>query len=101
VPAGPLTIGGNGSSGTYSGALTGATSLTKVGAGTLLLTGTANSVGNTIITAGAVGSTLAGGLAASLPGAITLAGTGGNTPTLELVGTGGAVTYSASLGTAA
>ena len=99
VPAGSLTIGGNGASTTYSGNLSGATSLTKVGAGSLIFTGTSNGFGNTTITAGAVGSTVAGGLAASLPGSIIFAGTGGSTPALELTGNG-VMTYSASLGTA-
>ena len=39
APAGPLTIGGNNSSTTYSGNLGGASSLTKAGTGTLFLSG--------------------------------------------------------------
>ena len=51
APAGPLTVGGNGVSTTYSGNLSGATSLTKVGSGTLYLSG-ANSAGSTIVSGG-------------------------------------------------
>ncbi|MGA2035854.1 MAG: autotransporter-associated beta strand repeat-containing protein, partial [Thermoguttaceae bacterium] len=92
-----LTIGANNASTTYSGNLTGATRLTKVGTGTLTLTGTGNALTNgTIIKAGAVGSPVLAGTAVNL-GYITLAGTGSNMPALELSGG----TYSASLGTLA
>ena len=53
APAIPLTIGGNGSSTTYSGNLSGATSLTKSGSGSLYLSGS-NSYGSTIVAAGAL-----------------------------------------------
>ena len=54
APAGPLTVGGNNTSTTYSGNLTGATSLTKAGSGTWVLTSTASSFGPTTINNGAI-----------------------------------------------
>lgn len=68
IAAIPLTIGGDGVSTTYTGNLSGATSLTKVGADSLFLGG-ANSYGSTIVSAG----TLDAMLAASLPGAVNVA----------------------------
>ncbi len=53
APAGPLTIGGNGASTTYSGNVSGAASLTKTGSGTLYLSGS-NSFGNAPVVAGGV-----------------------------------------------
>ena len=54
APAGPLTIGFNNSSTTYSGNLSGATSLTKLGTGALTLT-TSNTYGGPIaLNAGAL-----------------------------------------------
>ncbi len=72
LPAVALTIGANGSSTTYAGNLSGATSLTKTGAGTLYLSGS-NSVGNTMISAGAIEAELP----ASLSGSVSVAGGAG------------------------
>ena len=72
APAGPLTIGGNGMTTTYAGNLSGATSLTKVGSGTLYLSGS-NSAGNTLVSAGAIEAELA----ASLSGSVSVAGGAG------------------------
>ena len=72
APAGPLTIGGNGMTTTYAGNLSGATSLTKVGSGSLYLSGS-NSVGNTLVSAGAIEAELA----ASLSGSVSVAGGAG------------------------
>jgi autotransporter-associated beta strand protein len=47
-----LTVGGNGANTTFSGALQGAGSLTKIGGGTLLLGGSNNYIGSTAINAG-------------------------------------------------
>jgi autotransporter-associated beta strand protein len=58
-----LSAGNNGSSTTYSGALQGAGSLTKVGSGQLVLSGTGNSYsGWTFVTAGELIVTSAGGI---------------------------------------
>ena len=72
APAGPLTIGGNGMTTTYAGNISGATSLTKTGAGTLYLSGS-NSAGNTLVSAGAIEAELA----ASLSGSVSVAGGAG------------------------
>ena len=66
APAGPLTIGGNNSSTTYSGNLGGASSLTKAGTGTLFLSGT-NGFASATITGGGLDATTT----ASLPGYAT------------------------------
>jgi len=50
--AASLTVGGNGASTTYSGALGGSGSLTKTGAGTLILSGTNNYLGTTAVNGG-------------------------------------------------
>ena len=47
-----LSIGGNGSSGSYSGSVTGGGALAKVGGGTLSLSGTSSYAGATTVTAG-------------------------------------------------
>ena len=67
LPAIPLTIGGNGSSTTYTGNITGATSLTKIGSGLRYLNG-ADSNGNTTVSQDA----LEAGGAAALSGYSTL-----------------------------
>ena len=59
APAGPLTVGGNGSSTTYSGNLSGATSLTKTGTGTLVLTSSGSSFGGATSTTAPSKSTTA------------------------------------------
>lgn len=66
-----LSVGGNNSSSTFNGALTGAGSLVKVGTGTLTLNGAGSYTGGTIVGAG----TLAAGSTPS-PGPITPFGTG-------------------------
>lgn len=66
-----LSVGGNNSSSTFNGALTGAGSLVKVGTGTLTLNGAGTYTGGTVVSAG----TLAAG-AATLPGPITPFGSG-------------------------
>lgn len=66
-----LMVGGNNSSSTFNGALTGAGSLVKVGTGTVTLNGAGTYTGGTFVSAG----TLAAG-AATAPGAITPFGAG-------------------------
>lgn len=66
-----LTVGGNNSSQTYSGALSGSGTLTKTGTGALTLTNTANAVAFTVS-----GGTLTGGVATTSNGGF---GTGGIT----------------------
>lgn len=66
-----LSVGGNNSSSTFNGALTGAGSLAKVGTGTLTLNGAGTYTGGTVVSAG----TLAAG-AATAPGPITPFGVG-------------------------
>jgi fibronectin-binding autotransporter adhesin len=66
-----LGVGGNNSSSTFNGALTGAGSLVKVGTGTLTLNGAGTFTGGSFVSAG----TLAAG-AATAPGAITPFGAG-------------------------
>ena len=63
APAGPLTVGGNGSSTTYSGNLSGAASLTKAGTGSLFLTGV-DSFATATVSAGVLDAATT----ASLPG---------------------------------
>ena len=65
-----LTVGGNNTSTTYSGVLSGAGALTKVGAGTLIMAGTNTYTGVTAINGGVLSvSTLANGSANSSIGA--------------------------------
>ncbi len=71
-----LLVGGNNSSSTFSGALTGAGSLVKVGTGTLTLNGAGTFTGGTFVGAGV----LAAGDATS-PGLVTPFGTGDITVT--------------------
>jgi fibronectin-binding autotransporter adhesin len=66
-----LVVGGNNSSSTFNGALTGAGSLVKVGTGTVTLNGAGTYTGGTVVSAG----TLAAG-AATAPGPITPFGSG-------------------------
>ena len=54
APAGPLVVGGNGASTSYTGNLSGATSLTKTGTGILALSSTGSTFGNTTISGGAI-----------------------------------------------
>jgi autotransporter-associated beta strand protein len=71
-----LSVGGNNSSSTFSGSLTGAGSLVKVGTGTLTLNGAGTYTGGTFVSAGV----LAAGDAVS-PGSVTPFGTGNITVT--------------------
>ena len=71
-----LVVGGNNSSSTFNGALTGAGSLVKVGTGTLTLNGAGTFTGGTFVSAGI----LASGNAVS-PGLVTPFGTGNITVT--------------------
>lgn len=58
-----LSVGGNGQSATYSGNLSGSGSLTKIGSGTLTLTGVNNYSGITIVNGGALQAGYPGSLA--------------------------------------
>ena len=49
-----LTVGGNGANTTYSGDLSGSGSLTKIGAGTMVLSNMVNYAGTTIVNGGAL-----------------------------------------------
>ena len=73
VNAGTLTTGGLNSSGTYSGVLSGAGGLTKVGSGTFTLSGTSTYGGTTQVNAGV----LALGASNILSGSTTVAVAGG------------------------
>ena len=66
-----LSVGGNNSSSTFNGALTGAGSLVKVGTGTLTLNGAGTFTGGTVVSAGTLGAG-----AATAPGLITPFGVG-------------------------
>jgi autotransporter-associated beta strand protein len=96
-----VTVGQNNTSTTYSGMLTGAASLTKVGYGTLTLSGTNTYTGQTLINSGAL--SLANPLAVqnstvnvSSSGALPFAA-GNTNPTLGgLAGTGNAVLATAT-----
>ena len=70
----PLTIGANGASTTYAGNLSGPTSLTKTGAGTLFLSGT-NSNGPTIVQSGILDAQQASALSGyASAGSVSVAG---------------------------
>jgi len=62
-----LVIGGNGSSSTFSGALSGSGSLMKVGAGTLTLNGTSTYTGGTVVGAGTLATADATGVGTVAP----------------------------------
>ena len=79
-----LTVGDNNSSTTYSGALSGPGSLTKVGTGTLVLSGSNGYTGATTVSGGMLEVTSKKALAA----ASTLAVNPGGTFTLSVGGTG-------------
>ncbi|MBN1362221.1 MAG: autotransporter-associated beta strand repeat-containing protein, partial [Sedimentisphaerales bacterium] len=70
-----LSVGGNSENTTYSGALSGAGSLTKTGSGTLTLTGSTGNTyaGDTTVTGGSLNLAKTSGYA--VPGDVTFAGT--------------------------
>jgi autotransporter-associated beta strand protein len=78
IGSGNVSIGNNGRSTTYSGALSGAGSVTKIGGGTLTLSGTNQYNGATTVTAGT--------LAVSISGKIGNGNVSLNGGTLETVG---------------
>jgi len=69
-----LNVGGNNSSTTYSGALSGGGALNKVGTGTLALSGNSSFTGATTISNGAIRVSHANGLGATNGGTTVLAG---------------------------
>jgi autotransporter-associated beta strand protein len=69
-----LNVGGNNSSTTYSGALSGGGALNKVGTGTLALSGNSSFTGATIISNGAIRVSNNNGLGATNGGTTVLAG---------------------------
>jgi len=90
VPSGvTLTVGNNGHSTTYSGALQGAGAMSKTGAGTLTLAGVSTYTGATNVTGGvlSVGGSLAAGSSVTVAAAGTLAGTGTIQGTVTVNGT--------------
>jgi autotransporter-associated beta strand protein len=83
-----LTIGGNGQTNTYAGALTGPGSLTKTGAGIQTLSGTNTYAGSTTVSGGTLlvnGSLGGSGVTVAASGA--LGGTGTLTPSATVSGT--------------
>ena len=74
TPAGPLTVGGNNSSTTFSGNLSGAVALSKVGSGTLFLSGATSLAGATILAGGLEVATTASlpAYSTSAPSALSL-----------------------------
>ena len=63
--ANSISIGNNGSNTTYSGELTGSGSMTKIGVGTLTLSGANSNTGSTMINAGVLALTGSGSLAST------------------------------------
>jgi fibronectin-binding autotransporter adhesin len=100
--SGTLTTGGNNSSTTFSGAISGSGGLVKQGSGTLTLSGANTYTGTTAVNAG--GLTLSGGAAIDDSGAVILANAAGVTLTLtsdETIGSlagGGALGGTVNLG---
>lgn len=99
---GSLTVGGNNSSTTFSGAISGTGSLTKVGTGGLTLTGTTSYAGGTIISAGSlIGTTdaIRGGIVNNATLEFSQAASG--TTTVGMTGSGSLVKGGAGTATLA
>jgi fibronectin-binding autotransporter adhesin len=90
-----LAVGNHGASTTFSGALNGAGSLTKLGGGALLLSGSNTYTGGTLVSAGTLEAATAAALAGyATPGTITVA-----SGAVLAVGAGGTGWTAASIGT--